>query len=305
MTSRDLAQLVEGELWGTDKVELSRPAGFGNAGSDEVTFYAGENQKELAKSKAGCVICGFKPHYFAARSLIVTKDVRKAWMKTLESFPAPQEDQAAHLVYVSSSAKVAPSTVLLPFTYVGPDAEIEANCVIGPNVTIHSLTRIGCDVRIGAGSVIGSAGFGYADQGEGGYRHIPHLGRVVIENNVHIGAGVCIDRGTVDETRIGEGTRIDNLVHIAHNVRIGKHCLITGQCGIAGSTVLEDRVTLAGQAGVRDHVHIGAGAVVYAKSAVFKDVAAGEVVSGIPARPHRLALRAQARLYRDEAAKDS
>ncbi|MBN2379169.1 UDP-3-O-(3-hydroxymyristoyl)glucosamine N-acyltransferase [candidate division WOR-3 bacterium] len=295
---------MEGKLWGHG-IELKRPAPFAQAKKDELTFYTGDDPGELEKSDAGCVLTRVKPARFAARSLIVVEDVRRAWAKALDAFPSPYEEKAEDLVYVAGSAKVASPTVLLPFTYVGPEVEIGTECVIGPNVTVHAKTRIGSGVRIGAGSVIGSPGFGYITDQDGKHLPINHLGIVVIENDVHIGAGVCIDRGTVSETRIGEGTRIDNLVHIAHNVRIGRNCIITGQCGIAGSAVLEDGVVLAGQSGVKDHVHIGAGAVVYAKSAVFKNVAPGERVSGIPARPHRTTLRAQARLYRDGTAEDS
>lgn len=305
MTAGELARLLGGELLGDGGVELVCPAAFEEASPDELTFYDGDDEEKLSLSRAGSVITRLHPESFSARSLIIVSEVRLAWVKALSAFPAPAEEQSPKLVHVSGSASVDPSSILLPFTYVGPEVRIGPDCLIGPNATIHARSKIGARVKIGAGSVIGSPGFGYVQDHDGNHHHVPHLGRVVIEEDVEIAACVCIDRGTVSQTVIGKGTKIDNLVHIAHNVRVGKNCLIIGQCGIAGSSVLGNKVVLAGQVGVKDHVHIGEGAVVLAKSAVFKNIGAGEVVSGIPARPHRLTLRAQARLFRDDPSKDN
>jgi UDP-3-O-[3-hydroxymyristoyl] glucosamine N-acyltransferase len=305
VTAGELARLLGGELLGDAGVKLVRPAAFEGASPDELTFYDGDDAAELSASRAGCVITRLHPERFSARSIISLHEVRQSWVKALETFPQASEEQSPNLVYVSDSALVDPSSVLLPFTYVGAGVHIDPDCLIGPNVTIHARSQIGARVKIGAGSVIGSEGFGYVKNPDGSYKHVPHLGRVIIEDDVDIGAGVCIDRGTVGRTQIGQGTKIDNLVHIAHNVLVGRNCIITGQCGIAGSSILEDNVTLAGQVGVKDHVHIGEGGVVLAKSAVFKDIESGAVVSGIPARPHLLSLRAQARLFRDEPTADN
>lgn len=297
MKSGELARKIGGSVIGDGEVELRGPRSFFEAGPRDLCFYAGNEPGELARSNAGCVITGVHPETFEACSLIVVEDVRLAWARALVFFPGQGEESSKEVTFVSSSASVHPSTVLLPFTYVGPKTVIGPECIIGPNVTVHAGTDIGSGVVIGSGSVIGSAGFGYVTDSQGNHHHIRHLGRVVVEDHVHIGAGVCIDRGTTGETRIGQGTKIDNLVHIAHNVRIGKRCLIAGQSGIAGSSVLADNVQLAGQVGIRDHVNIGEGAVILAKSAVFKNVPAGAVYSGTPARPHRQTLRAQARMF--------
>jgi UDP-3-O-[3-hydroxymyristoyl] glucosamine N-acyltransferase len=145
--------------------------------------------------------------------------------------------------------------------------------------------------------VVGSDGFGYA-QDESGHVKLPHLGRVVIEDDVEIGANTTIDRATLGETRIGAGSKIDNLVQIAHNVSIGRRVLIAGQVGLAGSVTLGDGAILAGQAGVADHVRVGEGAIVMGRAAVTKDILAREIVSGMPARSHRSEVRLAALIRR-------
>jgi UDP-3-O-[3-hydroxymyristoyl] glucosamine N-acyltransferase len=152
-------------------------------------------------------------------------------------------------------------------------------------------------VRVHAGARLGSDGFGYVFR-DGRHDKIPHVGRCLVEADVEIGANTTIDRGSIDDTVVGAGTKIDNLVHIGHNVRIGRLCLIMAQVGISGSVRIEDGVIIAGQAGIAGHHTVGAGARLAGRAAVFGDVPAGETWSGYPARPHREALRAQAALFK-------
>ena len=174
--------------------------------------------------------------------------------------------------------------------YIGKDTIIQNNCIIYPNVTIYHNIKIGIGCIIDSGSVIGSDGFGLVEDNNS-FKKMPHIGGVVIKNNVWIGANCCVDRGTLGNTIIGEGTKLDNLIQIAHNVKIGKNCRISGQTAIAGSTIIEDNVTLAGQVGIIDHLNIGTGSIVASKSAVYQSLEPNSFVSGIPARNHKERLR--------------
>jgi UDP-3-O-[3-hydroxymyristoyl] glucosamine N-acyltransferase len=180
---------------------------------------------------------------------------------------------------------------------VGDGASIGQRARLWPGVTIYAGVVIGARTLIHAGARIGCDGFGYVFR-EGAHQKIPHVGRCIIGDDVEIGANTTIDRGSIDDTVVGSGTKIDNLVHIAHNVRIGEKCLLMAQVGVAGSVTIGDGAILAGQAGISGHLSIGAGARLAAQAGVFGDVPAGETWSGYPARPHREALRASAALFK-------
>lgn len=206
---------------------------------------------------------------------------------------------------------IGPHVVIGAGVQLGKNVRIGAGCVLGdgvavgddtqlyPGVTLYSGTALGKRVIVHAGAVLGSDGFGYIP-GKSGEEHrkIPHVGRCLIGDDIEIGANTCIDRGSVDDTVIGSGTKIDNLVHIAHNVRIGARCLIMAQAGIAGSVQVEDDVIIAGQAGISDHLTIGRGARLLVQSGHIANVPPDATLFGYPARPHREFLRAQAAMYR-------
>lgn len=195
--------------------------------------------------------------------------------------------------YVGQDAVIGDGCVLFPGSYVGDGVRLGADCRLYPNAVVYTGCILGDRVILHAGAVIGADGFGYTCR-EQEHVKLPHAGIVEIGNDVEIGANSAIDRAKTGATVIGSGTKIDNLVHIAHNCKIGKNCAIVALVGIAGSVTIGDGVTLAGQAGVADHVTIEDGSVVAARAGVIGDLAKGSVVSGFPARDHRLEKRAQA-----------
>jgi UDP-3-O-[3-hydroxymyristoyl] glucosamine N-acyltransferase len=220
-----------------------------------------------------------------------------------------------------AAARIAPGVALGPGSWVGPFAvletgvrlgarsRVEAGCWIGPGVVIgddchlgpHAVcypgTWLGDRVVLKAGAVIGGPGFGFV-RSPSGHRRVPHLGGCRLEDDVEVGSASCIDRGSFDDTVIGRGTKIDNLVQVGHNVHIGEQCLIMATTGIAGSVRIGSEVVIAGGVGISDHAVVGDRAVASAKSVIIGAVEPGSVVGGYPARPHRAFLRAQAALYR-------
>ena len=212
-------------------------------------------------------------------------------------------------VSLGDDVSIGPAVVLGDGVSIGARTRLDAHVVIGdgvsvgedchlyPAVTLYSGTELGPRVRVHAGARLGSDGFGYVYR-DGAHVKIPHVGRCLVESDVEIGANSTIDRGSIDDTVIGAGTKIDNLVMIAHNVRIGRLCLLMAQVGIAGSARVEDGCILAGQVGISGHLTIGRGARLAAQAGVFGSIPAGETWSGYPARPHREALRAQAAMFK-------
>jgi len=198
---------------------------------------------------------------------------------------------------VGDGVVVGEGTVIGPHCVLGPSVVVGNDCHLVSQVTLYTGAVIGDRVMVHAGARVASDGFGYVQRG-GAHVKIPHVGRCIIDNDVEIGANTTIDRGSIDDTVVGAGTKIDNLVQIGHNVRIGKLCLIMAQVGIAGSVRVEDGAMLLGQVGVAGHHTIGKGAILAAQAGVFGDIPAAETWSGYPARPHKQALRAQAALFR-------
>lgn len=199
-------------------------------------------------------------------------------------------------VTIAAGARIGRGTRIAPGAVIGPGVAIGRDCEIGPNATI-GFALLGDRVRIYAGVRIGEAGFG-ATAGAGGVVDVPQLGRVILQDGVTVGANSCIDRGAWEDTVLGENTKLDNMVHIAHNVRIGRNCVLAGFTGISGSVTVGDGCAFGGRAGIADHVNIGDGAQIAAGGGVFRDIPAGETWGGMPAQPIRSWLRETAMLAR-------
>ncbi len=246
-------------------------------------------------------------------SHIVTTDIFGSFVKTLEFlYPAEPRRMLIHATaivdataecrkdvhlgphcYVGSNSRIQKDVTIMANTFIGNEVTVGKNTLIYPNVTIYDRCEIGKNVIIHAGTVIGSDGFGFYKH-EGRHVKIPHVGKVVIEDDVEIGANCSIDRGTLGETRIKRGTKLDNLIQIAHNVVVGEHTLIAAQTGIAGSTTIGDNVTIAGQVGIVGHIAIGNHVTIGAQSGVISSIDDGKTVSGYPARDHAESLRKEA-----------
>jgi UDP-3-O-[3-hydroxymyristoyl] glucosamine N-acyltransferase len=318
VTLERIAKLVQGELVGKADIQVSGIANIEDAKEEHITIVT--NKKAMGyilekKHKPGAVIISknVKKEDIDI-PIIIVKDVRIALYKLLRFFYAKYEDkrfdkQVIHpnaiiaddvqlgkniiihpYVIINHGTVIEDEVIIYPFVYIGNNVHIKKRSIIYPNVCIYDHTIIGKEVIIHAGCVIGADGFGYVKIGEI-HNKILQIGHVIIHDNVEIGANTTIDRATLGATVIGAGTKIDNLVQIGHNVKIGKNCIIVSQSAIGGSAVIEDGVIIAGKGAVSDHVTIGHHAVVGAKAGVMKDVAPKTVVSGFPARPYKKELR--------------
>jgi UDP-3-O-[3-hydroxymyristoyl] glucosamine N-acyltransferase len=301
-------------------VTIRAVAPLDRAGPGDVSFYAHRRYSEqFARSCAGIVLVApeLADEEPGPACRVVVPAPHEALLRVLPAlYAAPDAEPGVHQtavlgrgVRLGERVSIGPYVVLESGATIGDGVVIGSHCQVGRGVEIgnasellHGVTlypgaRIGRRVRLHAGVRIASDGFGYVFR-NGVHEKIPHVGRAIIEDDVEIGANTTVDRGSIDDTVVGAGTRIDNLVHVAHNVRIGRLCLIMAQVGIAGSARLEDGCVIAGQVGLSGHHTIGAGARIGAQAGVFGDVPAGETWSGYPARPHQESLRAQAALFK-------
>lgn len=313
-TLAEIAKLVEGELVGDKSVTITGISGIKEAKKGDITFLANSKYESLLEETQASAIITSKISVNSSKPLIKTENPSFAFAKVVAMF-AP--DAIRHpkgissQAFVSQKATLGANVAIGPFAiiedgafigddtiiygncYIGYDAKIGSKCIIYPNVSIRERIGIGNRVIIHCGTVIGSDGFGFAKV-KGVQEKIPQIGTVIIEDDVEIGANVAIDRARFDKTLIGKGTKIDNLVQIAHNVIIGENCTIVAQAGISGSTTLGKNVILAGQAGLVGHITVGDNAIAAAQAGVTKSIPANTMVSGYPARPHDVARRVNA-----------
>ncbi len=302
----DLAALTGGEVVRTSATRIARVAPLATADGQAVAFLGDRKfLQALGSTAAGCVIVPREAVDAApaGAAVIVSRTPQAAWAAAALGLHRPVgliaaapsdvcEDDSVMIepgVVLGQGARIGRGSRIGANTVIGPGVQIGRHCDIGPNVTVR-FALIGDRVKIYAGARLGEAGFGAAG-GANGAVDVPQLGRVIVQDGVTIGANTCIDRGAFDDTQIGENTKIDNLVMIAHNCVIGRNCLIAGHAGISGSVVVGDGVMFGGKAGVGDHIRIGDGARVAAGAGVLADIPAGETWSGYPAKPIRQFLR--------------
>ena len=307
------AELADSALAGRT---IAHAAPLDGADIGAVAFFSDAKRRDAAGTTlaGACFVRpehrGFLPATCAA---LLTRHPQAAWAAAANRLHAPRlhgpaapalhpeavlEDgvRLAPHVTIGPGARIGRGTRLGAGAVIGPGVLIGRDCVIGPNAVI-GFALLGDRVSVSAGAVLGEAGFGAA-AGPRGLVDMPQLGRVVIQDNVTIGANSCVDRGAFADTTIGENTKIDNLVHVAHNVRVGRNCVLAAYTGLSGSTMVGDGVAFGGKAGVAHHLNIGSGASIGAAASVFKDVPEGETWTGFPARPLKRWLRETAWLSR-------
>ena len=312
-TLKELAELVGGSVSGDGNAVISGVAGIENAAQGQITFIANPKYADrLSGTKASAIIASPDIKCPDGKNILYTKNPPLAFAKVLALFNPPHLSHTgihakAHIhqsasigasvsiypyVYIDEDVKIGDRVVLYPGVYIGRGAIVGDDTVLYSNVSVREGCSVGKRVIVHCNAVIGSDGFGFAKDGSR-FHKIPQVGVVRIEDDVEIGACVTIDRATLGETVIMRGTKIDNLVQIAHNVEIGEDSVIVAQVGIAGSTKIGKRVTLAGQVGVVGHIEIEDDVTVGAQSGVAQDIKDTGVFSGTPAIPHREWLKAQ------------
>lgn len=301
----EIARLVEGELIGDRSVTITGVAGIKEAKKGDITFLANAKYLPFLEETQASAIITSKEVHANGKTLVRTVNPSLAFTRVLSLFSdsKPERPEGIHpsavvhrTARLGSRVSIGPHVVIEKDAVIGDNAVIEAGvfigeaCVLGadiwiyPNVTIREATQIRDRVMIHSGTVIGSDGFGY-ETVDGAHIKIPQSGWVLIEEDVEIGANVCVDRGRFSKTWIQKGSKIDNLVQIAHNVVIGPNCLVVSQTGISGSSELGKNVVLAGQVGLVGHITLGDGTIVGARSGVSKSFPARSVLLGEPARP--------------------
>jgi len=316
MKLRELAERLECRLEGDGELAVRRVTGIEHAQAGDLTFVANPKyHQHVAKTQASAIILSTNESAEGTRASVLRADnpylaFAKAVGLLTHTTPPPRgidrlsavaasatlgaDVSVGPFVVVGDGAVIGARTIVFPNAVIGPGAVIGDDCVVHSHVSVRERVQIGHRVIMQDGAVIGGDGYGFVRQPDGTHLKIPQHGDVVIEDDVEIGANTTIDRPAVGETRIGAGTKIDNLVQIAHGVVVGKRVLFAAQVGIAGSTTIEDDVVLAGQVGVAGHLRIGQGVVATAQTGVPNSVDAGTMISGYPAIPNREWLKASA-----------
>ncbi len=319
LTAEAVAHLVRGTVRGDTTVRVVRVAALDRAGPDELSFFANPRYaSEFASSRAGIALVSpeLAEHAGPACRIVVEKPQEAMLLVLPALYPPPPRATGIHpSAVIGRGAKLGKEVAIGAHSVIGENAVLGDRVVIGAlcdvgrdvsigedshlvgSVTLYPGTMLGARVRLHAGVRAGSDGFGYVPT-RSGVQKIPHVGRCILEDDVEVGANSTIDRGSIADTVIGAGSKLDNLVMIAHNVRLGRMCLIAAQSGIAGSTRLGDGCMIGGQVGVTGHLELGNGVKLGAGSGVMNDIPDGEMWSGAPARPQREWLKATSAFYK-------
>ena len=319
----ELAELGGGRVQGDPERLIDGIATLSEAGETDISFVIPTYRERAPASSAGAFLVGEEMANLEG-DLLIAPSPRHALARLIDEFHPPPERPAASVhptaaldpeasvdrsatvgafAVVGAGSRVEAGAVLHPHVVVGRECRVGSDAVLHPHVVLYDHTEVGARAIVHAGVVLGADGYGFASD-RNGHVKLRHVGRTVVESDAEIGANTTVDRALLSETRIGAGTKIDNLVQVGHNARIGRNCLLVSQAGVSGSTRLGEGVVLAGQSGVAGHLEIGDGARVVAKSAVFKSVDSGRTVAGIPAVDAGRWRRTQALLNRlDEMSK--
>lgn len=314
VTLGELAGAIGARLEGDPAVEVTGVARLEDAGPEDLSFLANPRYEVDARESAAAAIVVGDGYRSGEQNILRTENPYLAFARAVELITPsePLRPGVAETAVVDPSVTVPADASIGPWVVIERGVELGAGVAvgagtviearveigdgsrIGPRVTVHRGTSIGERCIVQSGAVLGSEGYGYATDKSGRHHPVPQRGGLVIGDDVDIGANVTIDRGSIGDTVIGSGTKIDNLVHVAHNVRIGKNAIIVAQVGIAGSTQVGDYVVLGGQAGLQGHIRVGDRARIGGQAGVIGDVPADAELSGYPARPHREQMRAYA-----------
>jgi UDP-3-O-[3-hydroxymyristoyl] glucosamine N-acyltransferase len=313
ITLGELARAVGGQVQGASDMAISGVSSLEEAQPGDLAYVEGDRfVKAALESKAAAFVVA-QPLAGLSRPQLVATNPKYAFARLVQQFfTAPYKARGvAQQVVQGTGVQIGPDVSIWPFVtlgdrvtigarvtlypgvFIGDDSVVGDDCLLYPNVTVRERCTIGKRVIVHSGTVIGSDGFGYVQQ-EGRHHKIPQIGTVVIEDDVELGANVTIDRATFGRTVIKRGTKVDNLVQIAHNVTVGEHNILVAQVGIAGSTTLGSHVIVGGQAGLADHIQIGDRVMIAARSGVNRSLTGNQIVSGTPAMPHEISIKAQA-----------
>ncbi|NOY77488.1 MAG: UDP-3-O-(3-hydroxymyristoyl)glucosamine N-acyltransferase [Calditrichaeota bacterium] len=318
MRISEIARLVNGTVYGAADVDITGVAPIESAKTHDLTFLANPKYAKFLKETKAAAVLVPQGKWESSAALIFVDDPYFAFTQVLQQMVPLTLDQPCGVhptavlgeevtlgkevsigafVVLEDNVHIGNGTVIFPHTFIGRQSQIGEKCTIYPNVSIRDRVSIGDRVIIHSGAVIGSDGFGFAPK-DGVYHKIPQIGRVVIEDDVEIGANCTIDRAALGETRLSKGVKLDNLIQIGHNVTIGEHTVIAAQSGISGSTKIGNHVVVGGQVGFVGHITIGDRSMFGAQAGVTKSVPGNRVYSGYPAREHRSQLKIEANVQK-------